>query len=378
MNTKRMKSIKDLKDSQLLYEKTLPTFGYIILIAILCLLIAVAIWSLHTSKVYMVKSSGNVQSTNKNFVMSPYTGELVSIDLAEGDKVEEGDVLFSVKSVDLDLQDEQLEGQRQTYERQIAGNNKLVQSIQEDTNLFDINDPDDNLYYSQYEMYKSQIEQQKLDTTAMKAYGYTEEQIQGEAEKNQGKISELYYATIKTAEDQILQAQNQLDAINAQLGAIDSGKTNYTIVANTSGIVHMLGEYKSGMVVQAASAIASIGTDRDAVEIISYVAASDATLVEIGDDVDVAVAGLTQAVYGVIGGKVTQIDSDITMPQSESSEGAQPYFKVKIEPKENYLVSKHGHMVNLSNGMSVETRISYDKVTYFDYVLESLGLLVRG
>ena len=33
--------------------------------------------------------------------------------------------------------------------------------------------------------------------------------------------------------------------------------------------------------------------------------------------------------------------------------------------------------VNLSNGMTVEARITYDEVTYFDYVLEKLGLLVK-
>jgi hypothetical protein len=33
--------------------------------------------------------------------------------------------------------------------------------------------------------------------------------------------------------------------------------------------------------------------------------------------------------------------------------------------------------VSLSNGMSVETRIQYDEITYFEYVMEALGVLVR-
>lgn len=36
---------------------------------------------------------------------------------------------------------------------------------------------------------------------------------------------------------------------------------------------------------------------------------------------------------------------------------------------------KEGDKVNISNGMAVETTIQYGKVTYFNYVLEALGVL---
>ena len=49
-------------------------------------------------------------------------------------------------------------------------------------------------------------------------------------------------------------------------------------------------------------------------------------------------------------------------------------FKIRILPEMDYLVSKTGDKVNLSNGMTVEARIIYDKMTYFDYVLEKLGV----
>ena len=39
--------------------------------------------------------------------------------------------------------------------------------------------------------------------------------------------------------------------------------------------------------------------------------------------------------------------------------------------------SKSGEKINVSNGMSVESRIEYDKVTYFNYVIEKLGFMVR-
>jgi multidrug resistance efflux pump len=373
---KTVKTFDNLKDSELLYEKTLPPFGYVILLALLALLIGVVVWSVNTPRVYVIKSAGNVQSVNKNYVMSPYSGEIVSINMREGANVEKGDALFTVKSTELDLQDKQLAEQRGIYETQIDQFGKLVKSIQQDKNLFSAKDADDTLYYNQYETYKSQVEQQRLDTSSLKAYGYTAAQIEAEVAKAQNKTAEIYYAAIKSAEDQILQAQAQLDAIDAQLGAVKAGQEDYNVVANETGRIHMLTEYKEGMVVQAGSPLASIASENDVYEIVANVSASDAPLIAPDDKVTIAVAGLTQAVYGTVRGEVAEIDSDITVPQTEGAT-AQPYFKAKIVPDSGYLVSKSGHKVNLTNGMAVETRIEYDKVSYFNYVLESIGLLTR-
>jgi multidrug resistance efflux pump len=376
---KNVKALDNLKDSELLYEKTLPPFGYVILLALFALLVGVVIWSIYTPRVYVIKSPGNVQSVNKNYVMSPYSGEIASIGIREGANVGKGEVIFTVKSTELDLQDRQLAEQRDIYEAQIEQYGKLVQSIQEDENLFSATDPGDTLYHSQFEMYKSQVEQQKVDTASLKAYGYTPAQIEAEVAKAQGKTAEIYYAAIKSAEDQILQAQGQLDAIDAQLGAVWEGREDYDIVANETGRIHMLTEYKEGMVVQAGAPIASIASENDVYEIVANVSAQDAPLIEPDDQVTIAVAGLTQAVYGTVRGEVTEIDSDITVQQSEggASASAQPYFRARIVPDSAYLVSRSGHKVNLTNGMAVEARIEYDRVSYFNYVLESIGLLTR-
>jgi len=405
---KSAKTLDNLKDSKLLYEKTLPKFGYVLLLVILALIIGVIVWSIYTPKIYVIKSSGNVQSENKNYIMSPYSGEIVSMDISEGDNVEVGDTLFTIKSTELSLseesfqkqlalqneqlkkqrdsQNDQLEKQRLIYEKQIEQYNKLVRSVQQDKNLFSASTPADNLYSSQYEIYKEQVAQQKVDTSTMKGYGYTDAQIDMEIQKSQSKISEIYNTAIKSAEDQILQAQMQIDAIDAQITALsvvlegdETEQTDYSVIANASGKIHMLSDYKKGMVVQAASPIGSIGSEMDDYKVIAVVSATDAARVKLGDKVDIAVAGLAQSIYGTLPGKVVKIDSDITVPQGqESSSTAQPYFKMEIEPDIDYLVSKAGAKVNITNGMAIEARIHYDEVSYFNYVLESLGVLTRG
>ena len=374
--SKRIKSINDLKDGRLLYEKKLPAFGYIIVVSILILIIFVVVWSTKASKIYMVKSSGTVNSTNKNYVMSPYTGEVLEINISEGMMVEKGDVLFTIESTDLNLQEEQLTGQKSIYEKQISQYRKLVNSIKEGKNYFSKTSTEDSLYYSIYETYISQVEQNTFDKSVYEQYGYSEEQIEIEYEKNQNKISEIYHTAIQNAEKSLLESENQLKAIESQLNAIKTGQSNYSVKAATSGVVHMMADYKVGMVVQTASAVASISSENDEYVVESYVSPSDTARIRVGDDVDIAISGISQSVYGTISGKVKSISSDVTTTQG-SDESSNAYFIVEIIPDEEYLISKEGDKINIYSGMQVETRIQYDKVTYFNYVLDALGVITR-
>lgn len=375
--SKQIKTLKQLKDSRIMYDGKFPAFGYMIILIVAFLFTAVIIWSIKTPKTYVIRSSGVVESDNKNYIMSPYTGEISEIYISEGIVVEQGDILFKVKSTDINLQVTQLEEQKKSYEERISQCEKLVQSIKNDENYFDITKKEDSLYYSQYEAYKSQVAQNQIDTSTYQAYGYTQEQIENQMLVNQAKIAEIYYSAIQSAENSILEAQTQLAGIQAQLLALNEGQSEYIITAFQSGTVHMLSDYDIGMVVQAASAVGSIASEQDEYSVVAYVSAEDAARTKVGDKADIAVAGLTQSVYGTISGEVISIDSDITTSQSSDNGESSSYFKVHIKPDSKYLVSKSGNKANLSNGMAVETRIQYDEVTYFNYVLEALGVLTR-
>ncbi|MBE6048650.1 MAG: HlyD family efflux transporter periplasmic adaptor subunit [Clostridium sp.] len=377
IRSKEVKTIYELRDSRLLYDKKMPYFGYVIIIVIFLFLISVVIMSLNTSKVYVVKSPGNVRSNSKNYVMSSFSGKIYDVNIEEGKNVQKGDVLFKVKSTDLNLQKQQIEGQKSIYENQIIKYRKLVKSIKNNTNYFDANNVEDNLYYSQYELYKNQVAQQNVDIETYKLYGYTDTQINSELERAKTKVEEIKNSSIKSAEEAILQAQCQLDSINAQIAALETGQEEYIVTANETGKIHMLTECKEGVVVQAALPLASIASDNEDYMIEAYVSAFDVVRIEKGDDVEIAVSGLSQTQYGTIKGVVENIDTDITISKSSEDENQQSYFKVDIKPDSNFLINKDGDKVNINNGMTVETRIQYDKITYFEYVLDSLGVLAK-
>ena len=373
MTKKTVKNMADLKDSRLLYEKDLPPFGYMLVSIIAILLIAVLIWSLKTPKTFVIKSQGTIESTNKNYIMSPYTGKISKMNVSEGSFVDEGDVLFTVESTELNLQEEQIAGQIQVYSENVSQLKKLEQSIMDGENHFDITKADDRQYYNQYEAYMSQIKQNDIDASTYKAYGYTEAQIEAELEKNNAKISEIYYSTLKSIDESITQYETEIEKLKVQNGAIANGQSEYQVLANASGIVHMINEYKEGMVVQAAGAIGSIANENDQYIVTAYLGVNDRPRVSPGDSVNIEVVGLAQNTYGDLKGRLISVDNDI----STSQNGEQSFFKSKIEIETPYLISSKGNKVNISNGMSVEARIIYDELTYFDYLLESLGLLTR-
>ena len=109
------KNILELKDSRLLFEKDLPPFGYILVSIIALALIGVVIWSTVTPKASVIKAQGLVESSNKNLIMAAYSGEINHFNIHEGSFVEEGDVLFTIKNAELELQQEQIQGQIAFY-----------------------------------------------------------------------------------------------------------------------------------------------------------------------------------------------------------------------------------------------------------------------
>lgn len=373
---KQIKTMEQLKDSRLMFEKKLPAFGYILLLIITLSLAGVVAWSTVARKPYMIISQGTVTNSDSSYVMPVYTGEIQESYMEEGKLVQEGDTLFTIKSTDYNLQEEQLTDSRITYEKQVEQAELLVKSIKDDKNYFDASEPEDELYYSTYEAYKSQVAQNTFDASTYQAYGYSEEQIQAELEKNQGKIAEIYYSAIQSAENIKKEAKQQIDSIDAQLAAVGSGQAEYSVKASGTGILHLLADYKKGMVVQTGSAVATITPENSEVIVEAYVSTSEMARMEEGDKVQLAVDGLIQSIYGNITGTVENIDSNLTSMEGENGQSSS-VFKIRIKPNSDYVVSKSGRKVNLSNGMTVEARITYDEVTYFNYVLEKLGLLTR-
>ena len=125
------------------------------------------------------------------------------------------------------MQQDNLESQLKIYQTQVDQYNKLLQCIQDDTNYFSETSVEDQPYYYQYETYKSQVEQKTFDASAYQAAGYTDAQIKTMMEQNQSEIQALYYSTMQSISQSITSAQSNVDNLQAQIDALNTGANDY-------------------------------------------------------------------------------------------------------------------------------------------------------
>ena len=369
--TTTIQNLDDLQDRRIMMDRDVPPYGYAFVILVGIFMIFLLVWSTRTNRIYVSQNSGTVQASNKTYIMSSYSGTLTELYISEGSYVNEGDLVAHIKSTDLDMQQDNLESQLKIYQAQVDQYNKLLQCIQDDTNYFSETSVEDQPYYYQYETYKSQVEQKTFDASAYQAAGYTDAQIKTMMEQNQSEIQALYYSTMQSISQSITSAQSNVDNVQAQIDALNTGANDYYLYAPTSGVIHMDSPYKEGMVLSAGSAMATIASENDDLEIVAMVTVNDRPLLHVGDPCKIAITGLSEYSYGTLTGTVTSIDSDVTSSSSTS------YYKMTIKPDATYVVSRSGDKVDLANGMSVTARVEYDQVTYFEYAMEALGVLFR-
>ena len=369
--TTTIRDINELQDRRIMMEKKLPPFGYALILLTAALILFLVVWSTKNYRTYVSQSSGSVQAANKTYIMSSYSGSITELNIAEGTYVNEGDLIAHIKSTDLDMQQDSLQSQLDIYKKQKSQYEKLVKSIQDDKNYFSETDIDDQPYYYQYETYKSQVAQKAFDASPYQAAGYSDEQIKTLMEQNQSEVEALYYSTLQSISASLTSVQSNIDNLQSQMDALSTGANDYYIYAPTSGVIHMDTPYKVGMVLSAGTPLATVASENSDLEVVAFVTLSDRPLLHVGDPCKIAITGLSEYSYGTLTGTVTSIDSDVTASSSGS------YYKMTITPDSTYVISNSGDKVDLSNGMSVTARVEYDKLTYFEYAMEALGVLFR-
>ena len=369
--TTTIRDINELQDRRIMMEKKLPPFGYALILLTAALILFLVVWSTKNYRTYVSQSSGSVQAANKTYIMSSYSGSITELNIAEGSYVNEGDLIAHIKSTDLDMQQDSIQSQLDIYKKQKSQYEKLVKSIQDDKNYFSETDIDDQPYYYQYETYKSQVAQKAFDASPYQAAGYSDEQIKTLMEQNQSEVEALYYSTLQSISASLTSVQSNIDNLQSQMDALNTGANDYYIYAPTSGVIHMDTPYKVGMVLSAGTPLATVASENSDLEVVAFVTLNDRPLLHVGDPCKIAITGLSEYSYGTLTGTVTSIDSDVTASSSGS------YYKMTITPDSTYVISNSGDKVDLSNGMSVTARVEYDKLTYFEYAMEALGVLFR-
>ena len=140
-------------------------------------------------------------------------------------------------------------------------------------------------------------------------------------------------------------------------------------------MIHLLSDVKKGMMVQTTMPVATITPQNSEIILDAFISTADMARIHEEDEAQITIDGLIQNVYGTISGKIIRIDSDVSTREDRS--GTFHGFKIRVSMDADYLISTKGEKIDIKNGMTGVARITYDKITYFDYALEKLGIKLQ-
>ena len=363
-------SLHEITDSRVLYDKNPPKFMVLIILIVLSLIVGFLVWADVSIKTYVVKAQGIVTADNKTNIMTNITGQLSSVNVKEGQKVKAGDVLFTINPSDSNLQLEQANAELKYDNERIALLTRAEKDAAKGTNSFNKNNPNELEFYNRLQDNYAKEGEYTVDVKALKAQGYTDDMIKQQQDQAKTKLNELHYDTILSFTTEKDQDEGDKAKVEGQIDALKSSLSSYKITAETSGIVHLVAPLTTGTVIQQGNSLGSISDTSKGIFIETLLQSSDRPMVSVGDDVSIAVIGLNQEEYGTIKGKVVSIDQDADI---DSQKGT-VYFNLKVKPEKTFLKDRKGQKVNLALGMTTETRVDYDKITYMKYFLEQIGI----
>ncbi len=388
---KRDKELKyDFMPSLLeIIERPAHKAGTVIIVGVFTLLIAAIIWACFSKLDVVITSSGSMQPIgNLNVVQSYSGGTVKSINVAEGEYVEQGDVLIELDTEELEIDVNQLNSQKKILEAQQEIYTKIKDC--EDMSTVKVTDYDTELQpYIQaildsdttYKNTLANLEKEKsnadlnhqiaqIQLEEYQAYGTRRQQEMQELVvqqyANSMEQTDLQISDTKTQysaqiNSQLSQISSQLDEITANLEKYRLSKEYQNIAAPVSGYVNSLSVNTLGETVSSAQDLVTIVPDNTPVEMVCYVKNMDIADVEIGMETEIKLEAYSYNKYGTVKGTVKYIS-----PSAFSSEQMGSVYLVKID------ITDVPEGISVISGLSGSVEIKTDQRTVMEYFLDPI------
>lgn len=390
-NKKRDKELKyDFMPSLLeIIERPAHKAGMVIIIGMFTLLISTIIWACVSEIDVVITANGSVQPVGNLNIVKTYSGGTVkSINVSEGDFIEQGDVLIVLDSEALEIDVNQLQNQQEVLEAR----RDIYEKIIDGSDLSDvkISAYSDNLKpYIQsildtdtdYRNSLANLENEKLSAEINHEIAKLQlEQYQSIGMERQIKAQELsvqqYALAVDNAELQISgikaqyssQMNSSISEINSKLDEIQTNLEKYklsteyqNITAPVSGYVNSVGVNTLGETVTSAQQLVTIVPDNTPNEMLCYVKNTDIADVEIGMEAEIKLEAYPYNKYGTVNGTVKYIS-----PSSFANEQLGSVYIVKLE------LDDINEKINIISGLSGAVEIKIDKRTVMDYFLDPI------
>lgn len=370
-------------------ERPMHKAGTIIILSSFSLLIAAIVWASLSEIDVVITSNGSIQPSGSVNVVEAYaSGTVKEIYVAEGQHVNQGDILIELDTQSIDIDVNQLNYQKQTLEAEQSiyeqiqsgkGTDEIdISAYEEDICPFlqTILDTDlsyhnslDNLELEktntelnrqiaqlQLEEYQSggTARQQESQKLTIQQYDNAMEQI--ELQINDAKIQ--YSAKINSRLSEI---DSQLEEISNNLEKYNLSKKYQTIIAPVSGYVNSVGVNTTGETVSTTEQLITIVPDDEQIEMVCYVKNMDIADIQVGMEAEIKLEAYPYNRYGTVQGVVKYIS-----PSSFTSEQLGNVYLVKLD------VENSSDAINIISGLSGTVEIKIGKRTIMDYFMEPI------
>nr|WP_281243203.1 HlyD family type I secretion periplasmic adaptor subunit [Ruegeria marina] len=169
-----------------------------------------------------------------------------------------------------------------------------------------------------------------------------------------------------TARQRLAQLQVELSVVEETLRAASDRVARTLIRAPLRGTVNALAINTPGAVVGPGQPLAEIVPTDDGLVIEAYLRPTDVAFVKPGADVSIKITAYDYLIYGSLNGRVERIGAD-TITSDDGTE----FFKVVVETDQNFLGSESDPLP-ISPGMVAKVDILTGKRTVMDYLLKPI------
>ena len=339
---------KELSDAREVVEHQIPRFMLWFFYFILVMLIFALTWSYIGTREIVIQTNGMVKSEDTQSVVPLVNTTVLTVHFQEGDYINQGDLLIELDGRSIENEISNYKSALLSIEEDKQIEILFLESVETETNLFDLSIVKHITKYYEMEAYLDRVETSS-----------TPEQ------DKQTKIATLT-ANVEQLNQTISQYNTEIEKLNQQL-------EHYKIHASFNGVIHYVQPVSHGSTVAAGQELLRVHkmNEDEMLTVQFFVLNQDIAQVHEGQIVRVEVPALSARTYGYADAEVIKIESDSRIDQSSG----QSYYLVTARLTSNTL-SKDEQEESIRIGMQVMGRMITDEQRILFWAIDKLELWV--
>ena len=318
-------------------------------------------------------SRGIVRSKSKDVALkTTIGGEIQWVRLADNQKVRKGDTLLVISDI--------------AIREKIALTDSIYQSVRSlaaDISLLltdsisELSTAEARQMFNTFRSEKQQLEEkvrnalnslrrqkQLYDKNVIAQQEY--EKARFEFRKTQQATESLIHKYRLSWEDRLFDLEQRMKELNKELSSLAEAHKGYFIIAPISGTLERVMGSAAGSAVSSSQEIGVISPDADLL-VENFVSPGDIGLIDINQSVIFHFDAFHFRHWGVIYGKVLEIDKNISL----SDQGS--YFRVYCELQDNMIGLNNGYQSRIAKGMTLTTYYTIARRNLADLIFDTLG-----